>query len=173
LRERLATVLIIPSSSGSQLGGYSARINDRIIFCTYSLLLTTHVCTALYDRIVLLICKFWTACLYLRSYLFELLNCLSEWCKWYTVGKLQKICNFFMLKLFSHFQYFKFKFENRKDSKTRLKRIFNLFSKPQIRIIHLIGRWKATEIAQLCYLYIFLNSSWILNNFENTGIRIY
>jgi hypothetical protein len=57
-----------------------------------------------------------------------------------------------MLKLFSNFQWFKFNFENRKHSKTRLKRILNLFSKPQIRITHMIRHWKAIEIAQLCYL---------------------
>jgi hypothetical protein len=38
-------------------GDYSV-IDDRIIFCTYSVLLTIHVYTALYDRIVLLVCKF-------------------------------------------------------------------------------------------------------------------
>jgi hypothetical protein len=112
-------------------GDYSI-IDDRIIFCTYYVLLTTHVCTALYDRFILLVCKFWTAYLYLRSYLFELLNRFSKLCKWYTVGNLRKIRNFFMLKLFSNFQWFKFNFENRKHSKTRLKRIFNLFSKTQI-----------------------------------------
>jgi hypothetical protein len=38
-------------------GDYSV-IDDRIIFYTYSVLLMTHVCTALYDRIILLVCKF-------------------------------------------------------------------------------------------------------------------
>jgi hypothetical protein len=135
-------------------GDYSV-IDDRIIFCIYSILLMTHDCTALYDRIVLLVCKFWTAYLYLRSYLFELVNRFSELCKWYTVGKLRKICNFFILIFFSNFQWFKFNFENRKHSKTWQKHIFNLFSKPQIRITHMIHHWKAIEIAQLCYLYKF------------------
>jgi hypothetical protein len=115
----------------------------------------THVCTALYDRFILLVCKFCTAYLYLRSYSVELVNRFSELCKWYTVGKLWKIRNFFVLKLFSNYQWFKFNFKNRKPMKTRLKRIFNLFSKPQIGITHMIYRWKATEIAQLCYLWKF------------------
>jgi hypothetical protein len=93
--------------------------------------------------------------LYLRSYLFELVNRFSKLCKWYTVGKLRKIHNFFMLKLFSNFQWFKFNFKNRKHSKTRLKRIFNLFSKPQFGITHMICHWKAIKIAQLCYLCKF------------------
>jgi hypothetical protein len=135
-------------------GDYSV-IDDRIIFCTYSVLLTTHVYTALYDRFILLVCKFWIAYLYLRSYLFEFVNHFSELCKWYTIGKLRKIHNFFILKLFSNFQWFKFNFENQKHSKTRLKHIFNLFSKPQIRITHMIPHWKAIEIAQLCYLCKF------------------
>jgi hypothetical protein len=77
----------------------------------------------LYDRIVLLVCKFWTANLYLRSYLFEFVNRFSELCKWYTIGKLRKIRNFFMLKLFSNFHWFKFNFENRKHS----KHVWNVF----------------------------------------------
>jgi hypothetical protein len=60
-----------------------------------------------------------------------------------------------MLKLFTNFQWFKFNFENRKHLKTRLKRIFNLFSKPQIGIMHMIRHWKDIEIAQLCYLCKF------------------
>jgi hypothetical protein len=135
-------------------GDYSV-IDDRIIFCTYYVLLTTHICTALYDRFILLVYKFWTAYLYLHSYSVELVNRSSKLCKWYTVRKLQKIHNFFVLKLFSNYQWFKFNFENRKPMKTRPKRIFNLFSKPQIRITHMIYRWKATEIAQLCYLWKF------------------
>jgi hypothetical protein len=142
-------------------GDYSV-IDDRIIFCTYSILLTTHVCTS-YDTCLYCFVwqnrtarlQIWTANLYLRSYLFEFVNRFSELCKWYTVGKLQKIRNFFMSKLFSNFQWFKFNFENQKHSKTCLKRIFHLFSKPQIRIMHMIRHWKAIEIAQLCYLWKF------------------
>jgi hypothetical protein len=137
-------------------------IDDRIIFCIYSILLTTYVCTS-YDTCLYCFVwqnrtarlQIWTANLYLRSYLFEFVNYFSELYKWYTVGKLRKIRNFFMLKLFSNFQWFKFNFENRKHSKTRLKRIFHLFSKPQIRITHMIRHLKATKIAQLCYLCKF------------------
>jgi hypothetical protein len=55
-------------------------------------------------------------------------------------------------KLFSNFQWFKFNFENRKHSKTHLKRIFHLFSNPQIRITQMIRHWKAIEIAQLFFI---------------------
>jgi hypothetical protein len=142
-------------------GDYSV-IDDRIIFCTYFVHLMTYVCTS-YDTCLYWFLwqnrtahlQIWTANLYLCSYLFEFVNHFSELCKWYTVGKLRKIRNFFMLKLFSNFQWFKFNFENRKHSKTRLKRIFNLFSKPHIRITHMIRHWKAIEISQLCYLCKF------------------
>jgi hypothetical protein len=113
--------------------------------------------------------------LYLRSYSVELVNRFSELCKWYNVGKLRKIHNLFVLKLFSNYQWFKFNFENRKPMKTRLKRIFNLFSKPQIRITHMIYRWKAIEIAQLCYLWKFFqicHSFWtILKTLEFRSIQ--
>jgi hypothetical protein len=152
-------------------------------------LLTTHVCTS-YDTCLYFLrhmfvlhvwqnrtarLQIWTANLYVRSYLFEFVNCFSELCKWYTVGKLQKIRNFFMLKLFSNFQWFKFNFENRKHSKTRLKRIFHLYSKPQIRITHMIRHWKAIEIAKLCYLCKFFqirHAFWtILKILEFASIR--
>jgi hypothetical protein len=87
-------------------GDYSV-IDDRIIFCTYSILLTTYVYTS-YDTCLYCFVwqnrtahlQIWTANLYLRSYLFEFINHFSELCKWYIVGKLRKIRNFFMLNFF-------------------------------------------------------------------------
>jgi hypothetical protein len=61
-------------------GDYSV-IDDRIILYTCSVLLSIHVCIALYDSSVLLSCNFWTVCLYLHSYLFELVNCFLKLCK--------------------------------------------------------------------------------------------
>jgi hypothetical protein len=125
-------------------------INNRIIFYICSVLFASYVYTTLYDSSVAY-CLFVNfellLCIYTVIYL-NFLNCFSELCKWYTVRKLQKICNFFILKLFLNFQWFKFNFENWKHSKTRPKCIFNLFSKIQIRIMHMIRRWKDTKIAQ-------------------------
>jgi hypothetical protein len=61
----------------------------------------------------------------------------------------------FHVKTFLNFLWFKFNFENRKHLKTHLKHIFHLFSKPKIRLTHMIRHWKAIEIAQLCYLCKF------------------
>jgi hypothetical protein len=129
------------------------RWQNNILYIFYTSYDTCLYCFVWQNRTARL--QIWTANLYLCSYLFEFVNCFSELCKWYTVGKLWKIRNFFMLKLFPNFQWFKFNFENRKHSKTRLKRNFHLFSKPQIRITYMIRHWKAIEIAQLCYLRKF------------------